>query len=308
MFKNNTIQFNAINRAEFLNISHRFDKDPVYGEIMRRHRKGKLTKNDMQTINSRFIKNSHVSLPPLPQIRCACYMNDERNAYNNVIFLMHIQATHQQTEDKSINCPYYTCIIKATMTYQGKALKKSMYNRILDDCGDSDVTNDSDTFVDPALKFFHNIPLMMNTNEQIDKKLANGTLCRGLYIHLKTTCNFRNENWEGYMVNTMYANEIDYLVCMHECNRNYFLVNPETRQCKVRFRMWNNMVLKKIRTTYLPINCNISTTGHKLQGITLDDLDINLFTYKCTYWAYVVLSRVRELDNLILNQKLDIHH
>ena len=44
LFTNNTIQFNIINRAVCLNISHRFDKDPAYGEIMRRHRMGKLTK------------------------------------------------------------------------------------------------------------------------------------------------------------------------------------------------------------------------------------------------------------------------
>ena len=67
------------------------------------------------------------------------------------------------------------------------------------------------------------------------------------------------------------------------------------------------MILKKIRTTYLPIICNISTTGHKLQGKTLDHLVINSFAYNCTHWVYVVLSRVRQLDNLILNQKLDIH-
>ena len=109
------------------------------------------------------------------------------------------------------------------------------------------------------------------------------------------------------MVNTIDANEIDYLVCMHESNRNYFLIKPETRQCKIRFRMWNNMILKKIRTTYLPIICNISTTGHKLQGRTLDHLVINSFAYNCTHWVYVVLSRVRQLDNLILNQKIDIH-
>ena len=43
LFKNNTLQFIAINRAVFLNISHRFDKDPTYGEIMRRYRIGNLT-------------------------------------------------------------------------------------------------------------------------------------------------------------------------------------------------------------------------------------------------------------------------
>ena len=176
------------------------------------------------------------------------------------------------------------------------------------ECGDSDIRNGSDTFVDPALKFFYNIPLMMNTNERIDEKLANGTPCRGLYIQLKNGCKFRKENWEGYMVQTIYANEIDYLVCMHEDNRNkYFLVKPETRQCKIQLRMWNNMILKKIKVTYLPMNCNISTTGHKLQGKTLDRLVVNSFAYQCRHWVYVVLSRVREKNSLILNQKLDIH-
>ena len=63
---------------------------------------------------------------------------------------------------------------------------------------------------------------MMNTNERIDERLANGTPCRGLYIHLKNKSNFRKENWEGYMVNTIYANEIDYTVCMHESPQLFF--------------------------------------------------------------------------------------
>ena len=110
------------------------------------------------------------------------------------------------------------------------------------------------------------------------------------------------------MVNTIYANEIDCIVCKHENDEgNYFLIKPETRQCKIKFRMWNNMILKNVKVTYLPINCNISTTGHKLQGKTLDHLVINSFAYKCTHWVYVVLSRVKQLINLILNQKLDIH-
>ena len=39
----------------------------------------------------------------------------------------------------------------------------------------------------------------------------------------------------------------------------------------------------------------------------MDHLVINSFAYKCTHWVYVVLSRVKQLINLILNQKLDIH-
>ena len=95
-------------------------------------------------------------------------------------------------------------------------------------------------------------------------------------------------------------------MCMHEGkNAKYFIVKPETRQCKIKLRSWNNAILDKIKITYLPINLSISTTGHKLQGKTMDHLVVNSWGYRCTHWVYVVLSRVRTLKSLILNVKLD---
>ena len=133
------------------------------------------------------------------RVRCACYMNDESNAYNNVIFLQYLKAAHEQGKDITTNSPNHTCIIKYNMKYsnnQSGTFNKSMYNRFLDECGDSDITNGSGAFVDPALKFFYNIPLMMNTNARIEEELTNGTSCRGVYIKLKSGCEFVHENWE----------------------------------------------------------------------------------------------------------------
>ena len=118
LYKGNTMQFSAINKAVFLNISHRFDQDPVFGEIMRKFRIGKVTNEDIKTINSRYIKNNDVTLPPFHKLRCACYMNLEQNAYNNVIFMEHLKATHDQNNDSSIECPAHTCIIKASIRYK----------------------------------------------------------------------------------------------------------------------------------------------------------------------------------------------
>ena len=87
----------------------------------------------------------------------------------------------------------------------------------------------------------------------------------------------------------------------------YFTVKPKSSQCRIRLCMFNNMVLDKVKITYLPINSNILTTGHKLQGKTLKNLVVNSWAYGCTHWVYVVLSRVRELKNLLLNKELDIH-
>ena len=77
-------------------MSHRFDEDPSFGEIMRRFRIGQVTKNDLEMINTRHISNPNVTLPQITNLRCACYMNAERNAYNNVVFLEHLKATHKK--------------------------------------------------------------------------------------------------------------------------------------------------------------------------------------------------------------------
>ena len=118
-----------------------------------------------------------------------------------------------------MSCPNHTCIIKARMNYakdKHTLFNKSLYNRLLDECGDSDIMSGNNFKVDPAMNFFHNIPLIMNTNERIEEKLANGTPCRGLYLKLRGGCQLKKENWEGRIVNTIYADEFDYIVCMHE--------------------------------------------------------------------------------------------
>ena len=308
-----TIQFGAINKAVFLNKSHRFKNDPQYGEIMRRLRVGMATKEDIQLINTRFIRNKDVQLPSITKLRCACIKNEERCAYNSIVFLRHLEATHTKGNDYSVDCPNHTCIIKSTMRYKkghSQNINMTMYNRIIDECGDCDIKNGRGKFVDPALKFFHNIPLMMNTNDRIDEELANGTPCVGLYIKLKPGCSYTKENWEGYMVNTVYAHEVEYIVCKKERTSSpgtpeYFTVKPQAGICHIRLPQFSSLPLLNIYMTYLPINCNISTTGHKLQGKTLNSLVVNSWTYQMPHWIYVVLSRVRALNCLVLNEKLD---
>ena len=70
--------------------------------------------------------------------------------------------------------------------------------------------------IDPALKFYHNKSFMINSNARITDNLANGTPCRGMYLKLKESVHFKKDYWDGYMVNTVYANEVDYMICMYE--------------------------------------------------------------------------------------------
>ena len=120
-------------------------------------------------------------------------MHDEQCAYNSCVFLKHLEVSHPKTDDNSIDCPNHTCIIKAVIKERrnGGKIIATMYNRILDECGDCDIKNAKGAFVDPALKFFHNVPLMMNNNERIKEELANGTPCVGQYLKLKPGYKFK---------------------------------------------------------------------------------------------------------------------
>ncbi len=93
-------------------------------------------------------------------------------------------ATHTKaSNDANTHRDTVTC--QASMRYRSKnsgPFNRNMYNRLLDICDNASIKNSNNSFVDPALKFFHSIPLTTLDNSRIDEGLANGTPCRGLYL------------------------------------------------------------------------------------------------------------------------------
>ena len=59
-----------------------------------------------------------------------------------------------------------------------------------------------------------------------------------------------------------------------------------------------------MKATQFPIVINNATTGHKLQGSSVDQLFVHEWQYT-TNWAYVVLSRVRTLKGLYMRKALN---
>ena len=70
-----------------------------------------------------------------------------------------------------------------------------MHNILLDECGDSDIINSKKSFVDPALKFFDNIPLMMDVNEILEEQSANVTPYRYRCLKLKQGYQLLKDIW-----------------------------------------------------------------------------------------------------------------
>ena len=70
-----------------------------------------------------------------------------------------------------------------------------------------------------------------------------------------------------------------------------------------------NIPITGIAIKQLPMNSNIATTWHKVQGRTLKGLVINnSSSYRTANCVYVVLSRVKTLRGIVLNIKLDKTH
>ena len=93
----------------------------------------------------------------------------------------------------------------------------------------------------------------------------------------------------------------------------FFLLEPKTKQtfcAKVPYPDslqtggQTSDQLLYMQGKQLPILCNNATTGHKLQGATIETLFVHSWS-NVRNWTYVVLSRVKTLKGLFLRRKLD---
>ena len=60
----------------------------------------------------------------------------------------------------------------------------------------------------------------------------------------------------------------------------------------------------KVKVIQCAVNSNSATTGHKLQGISLNQMVVRYWNYSTPNQIYVVLSRVRTLEGLYICEKL----
>ena len=59
------------------------------------------------------------------------------------------------------------------------------------------------------------------------------------------------------------------------------------------------------RIIYFGVNSNKATTGHTLQGVSLNRIVVRFWSYTFPNWVYVALSRVRTFEGLFICEKLD---
>ena len=141
------------------------------------------------------------------------------------------------------------------------------------------------------------------------------TIHSGCYLQLLCMHVFTMENFCGNIpMKAVYASQVLSLKLLHTNQK----IIPQTFLVKPKEWYFNANILKpralqvkdddhetlKMKATQLPVISNHATTGHKLQGTSVDELFIHSWSYTMN-WPYVVLSRLRTSEGLFIRKKLD---
>ena len=154
---------------------------------------------------------------------------------------------------------------------------------------------------------------MCITNEDLDQGRGNGTLCKCLKIKLRKDGRERRwKNWDGKKVWTVSVDDVEWVEFEHYpttgTKARTFKLKPQEFSATIKFPLTETIstTIGNAKVKQVPVNSNIATTGHKLQGMSKDILIVNDWNYRCVNWVYVVLSRVRTLAGLYLMKPLDL--
>lgn len=168
--------------------------------------------------------------------------------------------------------------------------------------------------MDPMLRLYEGLRVMLPTNNNVTLGQANGTQAFVRRLVLKPGQQFQQTMLNGDLpIRAVFASQIDFLELEHVSDRiqpSRFTLKPKEFRFRAKilkpavFRLKDNEREKiRMKATQLPIVVNNATTGHKLQGAGVDILFVHNWSY-VTNWVYVMLSRVRTLQGLYTRKKL----
>ena len=137
-------------------------------------------------------------------------------------------------------------------------------------------------------------------------------------VVLKDNVMLTSKLWDGYHVNTVSVDNIKFIICEywengHGSNNSnksprLFKLKAEVSKVDIKMNLFGSKKKTVFTNQYIKqfgILVNTATTGHKLQGLSMDYIIIVSWFYGAKNWVYVVLSRVRTLRGLYLFKPLD---
>ena len=117
-------------------------------------------------------------------------------------------------------------------------------------------------------------------------------------------------NWDGRLIHTVSSLDVDYMLCETVPDKK----TDKPRKFKLKADKDSAIITMKVAKMYHQVKVKIvqfgvisnkATTGHKLQGVSLNQMLVRSWNYRTPNWIYVVLSRVRTLNRLFICEKLN---
>ena len=290
---------------------HRFRNDPAWGELLERVRLGRPSREDLELINTRVIGRDD-SMPK--GIQTATHANIDRDAINTAIFEEHCNSRRNSNGSSLTGCLVVLLDdmrIKRKgedpVPVKGRRLRRVVWKK----CGESNLRRGRGK-VDPALKLYRGCPVMLTENESVRCGRANGTKARVSEVVLKT--GERPEKVKvgnDTSVDCVLASQVKHVKLVHrnpDIVPREFFVEPKRMSfeaCVPYPKSISDKKFEYVSMTGLQLGfvSDNATTGHKLQGSTLETLFVHSWHYEDN-WVYVVLSRVKSLNGLFLRRPL----
>jgi hypothetical protein len=290
---------------------HRFKNDRQWGMLLQRFRNGTVTKEDINRINERVVKQG-MAIPN--DIRYATFFNRDRDSINTALFEERCKFLSRRDGNVDDSLLIFSDNI---MIKDGCSNFVQLRNcrTFWENCGEDTVkVSNRKGRMDPVLKLYTGCRVMLTRNTAVRQGQANGTQATLEKVILKNGEEPTNVVVGGNIeVAAVKATQVSYLLFRHSNQRIQpptFKVYPERHQFKakllkppalqVRGDDREEMVMK---ATQFPVVVNNATTGHKLQGHGVDSLFVHNWSY-VTNWVYVMLSRVRTCKGLYCRKPL----
>ena len=245
-----------------------------------------------------------IAVDNLDDLCFATYYNNKRAELNRAVFLSYLQAKHSQ--DSAVEIPKSAIVIKcgATWAKGGQKLSYACRKVLFEECLDSHLKDGQSHKADPFLCCFEGCQMTGTTNNDVASGDANGTTYLFERVNFKEGASPHKVQIHGYWVYAVDIEDVESIVLRWTHDSRFqgtYTMKPKQDTFCVSFPIVE--FGKKIRLNtsmkivHFPVLLNHATTGHKLQGKSMKSLIISQWS-KVKNWAYVVLSRVRNITGL----------
>ena len=303
--RNGVLWEQALNCMVELQGTHRFRNCENMTRIMPNMRDGVLSAEDRKILNSRVINGKDVKKPNPLKTKYATFYNKKKAGLNADVFRNYLTTFHKGKSESEI--PLTAITIKGVSNWNKSKIPLTFDQRkiLFEECSEADVRQDK-KMASPFLCLFTGCNLMVTINEDVVNGIANGTTCVFRKVCLKPESQLEKIKMYGFWVYTISIESVEYIeVEWQDCDKfiGRFRLTPEVGVFRVNFPIsqfgLNTRIQASIQLQYLPVVVNHATTGHKLQGKTVESVVIAEWS-RVKNWAYVVISRVKTLGGLFL--------